>query len=153
MNKLTYEYTEYLLGLALDQMNVDGFEPELIVGISRGGLLPAVTLSHYLNVPMLPLRFSTRDWVQQDSDTSIIEAVKSGSKVLIVDDIVDSGTTLSGLTAHLNEMAGEDLPWGYTIKLLTLQQRHDAKGSADYVGEILKDGEWQEYPWEGWKHD
>ena len=45
------------LGRAL---TVDGFKPELIIGVARGGLVPAVMLSHYLDVPMQSLHWSTR---------------------------------------------------------------------------------------------
>ena len=42
-------------------MNHDGFRPDYIVGLTRGGLVPAVMLSHYLNVPMHSLGVSLRD--------------------------------------------------------------------------------------------
>ena len=38
-----------------------GYKPGIIVGLSRGGLLPAVMLSHILDVGMIPFSLSLRD--------------------------------------------------------------------------------------------
>ena len=45
----------------LRKMNQDGWRPDYIVGLTRGGLIPAVMLSHYLEVPMHTLKVSLRD--------------------------------------------------------------------------------------------
>jgi hypoxanthine phosphoribosyltransferase len=42
-------------------MNADGWRPDYIVGLTRGGLVPATMLSHYLDVPMHALKVSLRD--------------------------------------------------------------------------------------------
>ena len=39
----------------------DGWRPDMVVGITRGGALPAVMISHYFNIPMHPLKISLRD--------------------------------------------------------------------------------------------
>ena len=38
------------------------WEPELIVSINRGGLVPGVYLSHSLNIPHYPIHYQTRDF-------------------------------------------------------------------------------------------
>ena len=38
-----------------------GYKPGIIVGLSRGGLVPAVMLSHILDVGMIPFSLSLRD--------------------------------------------------------------------------------------------
>lgn len=43
------------------QINSSRYKPDYIVGITRGGLIPAVMLSHYLQVPMHTLNVSLRD--------------------------------------------------------------------------------------------
>jgi hypoxanthine phosphoribosyltransferase len=76
-------------------MNHDGFRPDYIVGLTRGGLVPAVMLSHYLDVPMHSLGVSLRDgdgtgpesncWMAEDAYgyTSLDE--QEPTKILIVD--------------------------------------------------------------------
>ena len=54
---------------------------KLIIGITRGGLIPAVHLSHYLGIPM---------------DVKIpSDLVSNWKEILVVDDIVDTGQTLN----------------------------------------------------------
>lgn len=53
--------------------------PQYITGLPRGGLIPAVMLSHKLNIPFI---------------SSIDVYGSQKSHVLIVDDIADSGETL-----------------------------------------------------------
>ena len=58
---LTYKDIESLSNEILRQMNKDGWMPDYVVGLTRGGLLPAVLISHYLDVPMETLKVSLRD--------------------------------------------------------------------------------------------
>ena len=76
--------------------------PDLIVGVARGGLVPAVMFSHELNKPMEVLYWSTRDFLKQKVDL-FIELAKTNTKVLIVDDLVDSGKTLVQIKEAIKE--------------------------------------------------
>lgn len=49
------------------------WRPNYIVGINRGGLVPAVMLSHYLNIPMKTLMVSLRDGGERVSDCGMAE--------------------------------------------------------------------------------
>ena len=97
------------------QMHLYKFRPDYVVGITRGGLLPAVMISHYLKVPMHTLDISLRDNVQGGPESNLwmpcdafgvvdldkIPDFKSRfdpskrKKILIVEDINDSGSTLN----------------------------------------------------------
>lgn len=69
---------------------------DLIVGLTRGGCIPAVVLSHKLNIPATMLNFSTRDNVTTDLDLyKYFENLSEHyHRILIVDDLVDSGKTI-----------------------------------------------------------
>ena len=45
----------------LRAMHKDKFVPDVIIGLSRGGLQPAVMLSNYFDVPMIPVSLALRD--------------------------------------------------------------------------------------------
>jgi len=81
-------------------------KPEFIVGLSRGGLIPATILSHKTDIPLFPVKYSSKsgngDNKNHDNDLPMlpIEYVSGGHDgiqyptLLVVDDISDSGKTL-----------------------------------------------------------
>ena len=72
--------------------------PSYIVGIGRGGLVPAVYLSHATGLPMLSC-----DWSSKVADFAgdvvvrLAAHTKAGERLLFVDDINDSGLTIGAL--------------------------------------------------------
>ena len=111
MARLAYMNFKKLLTHTHDicrQVNLDEWRPDYIVGIVRGGMLPAKLISHYYNLPMYTLDIRLR----QDSGTGpesnermardaygysrtdhAAGIFSSAKNILIVDDINDSGAT------------------------------------------------------------
>ena len=56
MEKLFYSWDEQLKDTneICELIEKDDFVPDVIVGISRGGLIPGVMISHKLNIPFKP---------------------------------------------------------------------------------------------------
>jgi hypoxanthine phosphoribosyltransferase len=78
-----------------------GFQPEIILGIARGGLLPAAAMAYALdvkNVFMISVEFYTGIDERLDFPVMLpplLNAVDiKGARVLIVDDVADTGGTL-----------------------------------------------------------
>lgn len=74
------------------------FDPEIIIGVARGGLYPGTLLSHMLGKEFYPIRITRRfnDAVTYDQPRWLVkppEIVKD-KRVLLVDEISDSGETL-----------------------------------------------------------
>jgi hypothetical protein len=69
----------------LRQLTRDNWRPDYVVGLTRGGLVPANLISQYLDVPMETLKVSLRD------DSSQPESIKSKSveeiAQLLLDDL------------------------------------------------------------------
>lgn len=86
-----------------DWVKAVNFNPDFIVGITRGGAIPAIIASHHLNVPVKFLEWSTRDANKQDLATLAIYAqdIHKNAKVIFVDDIIDSGKTIAGIKREL----------------------------------------------------
>lgn len=127
MNKLIISQSELngLVNKICRDILVSDWRPDYIVGITRGGLVPAVMISQYLNVSMHTLNVSLRDasegesnlWMAEDAlgpnsrerfienpvdVAGILEAasdlLEQGStykNILIVDDINDTGSTFN----------------------------------------------------------
>ena len=73
-----------------------GYEIDLIVALTRGGLIPGVALSHALDKPMMTMQWNSKgDNKFESSLKAIIK--KKKQNILIVDDICDRGTTLTSL--------------------------------------------------------
>jgi hypothetical protein len=107
-NKIIYTNTQLRGDLQeiLRQMTLDAFMPDIIVGIARGGLVPATMLSHYLGKPLEVINYSLRDRkVSQASEINDVALkIKAKKKVLLVDDICDGGDTLRNVVDQLDEI-------------------------------------------------
>lgn len=69
-----------------------------IVGIQRGGLPLAVKLSNMMSIPMEVLNYQTRDGVSDIKGAlEFIKTLGNLNEVLFVDDICDTGRTISEL--------------------------------------------------------
>ena len=64
MKKVYYSWKDVqgaVLEIARQMSIVDCWKPDYIVGITRGGAIPAVLLSQYTGIPMKSLDVSLRD--------------------------------------------------------------------------------------------
>ena len=124
----------------LRAMHKDKFVPDVVIGLSRGGLQPAVMLSNYFDVPMIPVSLALRDHQVEKVDFEL----DPNKKYLVIDDINDSGATLNSLAQYMNE---------HTWRSAVLINNLPSPFEPDYQGiEINKDEEdvWVVYPWEEW---
>lgn len=90
---LQYNYDQYMDNLRTLLFKVKQSEEKYthIVGIVRGGCIPGVHISNILDIPFTPLIWShTRN--EKDSNHAILK--NTNNKCLIVDDILDAGSTL-----------------------------------------------------------
>ena len=101
---------------------------DYIVGIPRGGLILAVTLSHKLD-----LKHMTVDHLEKLEDLNFLNYDRK--KILIVDDISDSGQTLKYYKKA-----------GYTTA--TLDVRSTTITKPDYYVNWIDNADWIVYPWE-----
>lgn len=81
----------YAIARLIFTMEDNHYKPHTIVGISRGGLIPAVLLSHLLDVPHV------ETYNMQLRDGKYVRGVipnYNDSGYLVVDDLWDSGATM-----------------------------------------------------------
>lgn len=168
MKKVFYNWQQ-VQGACLDivrQMQQDEWKPDYIVGITRGGAIPAVLISQFLDVPMNALKVSLRDevggtesncWMAEDAygyNGNIGEQVCKN--ILVVDDINDSGATIAWIkqdwqASCLPNDARWNHVWGQNVRFATLTNNLASKEEVDYaVWEVNKSEEdcWLVYPWE-----
>ena len=140
--KFTPELTANAVRTIASTIKQEEWRPEVIVGLTRGGLVPAVMLSHALNIRMMPLHWATRDFVGYDS----LEILRPFRNVLIVDDICDTGRSINTLLYSLNIVAPLT-----KVRTAMLVLKHTQSYRPNYhwfnVYEADKDA-WVEFYWE-----
>lgn len=140
----TWEYIHRLtLNLADDVMKED-YKIDYIVAVSRGGLIPGVLMSHYMNIPLKPLPWSTRDHLEQLHDLTVAEDIKEGKNILLVDDINDSGKTFIEI---LNDWEYNHLSAGRVIPV-SVFQRATTELPSDHYAKLITCQDWVVFPWE-----
>jgi len=105
-----------------------------ILALGRGGFVPGVQLSHQLDIPLVPLMWQTRDGNARQPFTST-------TRTLIVDDINDSGQTLSDVTSACQ------FPHGHLTAVLINKTSSSFK-DVDFYAEVGDDNVWYQFPWE-----
>ena len=108
-----WENIEDMVSDIVQQIAVDGdnFKPDYVVGLTRGGLIPATMLSHYYQVPMHTLEIKLRDHsVKPESNKWMAQDAVNGKNILIVDDINDTGDTLNWLKNDWNKQGEINWP-------------------------------------------
>jgi hypoxanthine phosphoribosyltransferase len=162
-------------------MAKEDWRPDYVVGITRGGLIPAVMISQYLEVPMHTLNISFRDadlgpesnlWMAEDAfgyvnwegelpapSDRVTTDPALRKKILIVDDINDTGRTLNYIKQDWpsgclpNDPAWGNI-WHNTVRFATIVDNSASEfKDVDYAGLIINKHEepsWVVFPWEQW---
>ena len=145
----------------LRQLQRDAWRPDYVVGLARGGLVPANLISQYLEIPMECLKVSLRDdTTQPESNLWMAEDAFEGKRILIVDDINDSGATLNWIKQDWPSGCLPNHPdwnnvWGKNVRVATLVDNEASKSEliVSYSAIDLNKAEencWIVFPWEDW---
>ena len=162
MKKLynTWQDVEGQVQEILRQIQLSTWQPDYVVGITRGGLVPANLISQYLDCPMETLKVSLRDGGEPESNLWMAEDAYNGKKILIVDDINDSGATLNWIKQDWQESCLPEADrwfkaWGNNVRVATLVDNESSKSelnvsySAVTLNKAAEDV-WVVFPWETW---
>lgn len=131
----------------------DGWVPDFIVGIGRGGLVPGAYLSHRTGIAMLSVDYSSR--VAGFADDLLVKLAgmsAGGTRILFVDDINDSGTTLADLRRSILDhgaVAGNQ-------RFAVLINNRRSRATVEYWSREIDravDKDWFVFPWEAMAPD
>ncbi|WP_336959617.1 phosphoribosyltransferase [Sphingobium aquiterrae] len=127
---------------------VDHWTPDYLIGVGRGGLVPAAYLSHASGVTLLSVDYSSKEFSFADALLHKLAAkTVAGQKLLIVDDINDSGKTITELRQVLAREGGV----ADHVRVAVLMNNIRSHAVADYwAREIDRDTDkrWFVFPWE-----
>jgi len=142
MTKKAYYTWSQVEGMTQDilrQIRDEKFDA--VVGLTRGGLTPAVLVSQYLDIPMHTLKVSLRDHAEQES-LKVLDKL-SGQRVLVIDDINDTGATINYIKEH----------WIGNLTYAVLINNEASDADVDYSSiniNKMEDDVWIVFPWEDW---
>jgi len=147
MKKLWYDWKEMRrdVNSLCRQIVLDKFDPNVIVGLSRGGLTPGVMMSHWMKKPFKPVKASLRDFPEWEDYLPR----KTDERVLIVDDICDSGETFERISEYISKRKKNAID----VRFATLWWNNECNFEPHYyVQEIAKDSTntWINFCWESW---
>jgi len=149
MNKLWYNWREMRrdVNTLCREISLDKFDPNVIVGLSRGGLTPGVMMSHWMNKPFKPIKTALRDFPEWEDYLPR----KTDERVLILDDVCDSGVTFTKIREYIQKNALKEI--NCDVRFAVLWWNNEIEFEPDYyVNEIAKNSTntWIHFPWESW---
>jgi hypoxanthine phosphoribosyltransferase len=135
---------DMLLDLA-ERIHKDRFKPDVIVGVSRGGWPPARVLSDLLETPNLAnaraeFYIGVAETKGEPTLTQPVSASVSGKRVLIVDEVADTGKSLQLVKEHIIQQGARE------ARIVTVYYKPWSTIKPDYYAK--ETSRWIVFPWE-----
>ena len=124
------------------------WQPTCLIGVGRGGLVPAVYLSHASGLPTLSCDLSSQ--VKDFADDVLVRLAArthAGERLLFIDDINDSGRTIGLLRVRLTQAGAVE----GAVRFATLLDNTASAQRVDYRARTLDrtvTKDWFVFPWE-----
>jgi hypothetical protein len=148
--RLSWEEVEDLLWKIFLDMKAQGYDPDVLIGVARGGLAPARILMDYLQKKYI-CTFQMGHW---DGDTSLSEKPRiifplpdvdlTSKRVLVVDDVSDEGGTMEEVVSYLSPRVKD-------IRTAVLVRKADSRLRSDFCPKTMDEWMWVMFPWS--KHE
>ncbi|MCC6829204.1 MAG: phosphoribosyltransferase domain-containing protein [Novosphingobium sp.] len=125
-----------------------GWRPDFIVGIGRGGLVPGAFLSHRTGIALLSVDHSSK--VYDFAEALLVHlagCTTRGERYLFVDDINDSGKTI----AHMRDTLRQNGGTADNVRFAVLIDNASSCETVDYAAWTIDrrvDKDWFVFPWE-----
>ncbi len=143
-DKLYYSYTDCINDCKLLLVDIKKYKPDAIIAIARGGMILAHLISEAINLRDIYTinAVSYYDDIKfQKVKISNIPNLSKKNNILIVDDIVDSGETMS----EVIKIFKQEYP-NINIKCLSIFYKDTAVIKPDF--KVRKTDQWIEFFWE-----
>lgn len=143
-----FTHDEMVAGIHAIAEAAEPWTPTLLVGIGRGGLTPAVFLSHRMGLPLVSIDHSTKIAQFGEELVAVLaRRTRDGDRLLFVEDINDSGRTIGEIR---NALAAEGAI-ANRIRFAVLLDNVRSSQRVDYRSRQIDrsvDKDWFVFPWE-----
>tara|TARA_R100001082_G_scaffold110544_1_gene90765 strand:- start:340 stop:783 length:444 start_codon:yes stop_codon:yes gene_type:complete len=142
---ITFEEINFLARTIASRIEDEGITH--VVGLARGGLVPATIISYKLDLPLLACGVSSYEGTKKTENFRLHQPLNLAqfqavnAHVLVVDDICDTGDTMKWITQKL---ALADIK--YQTACILTKEKH-TKWLKHY-GSVVPDDKWIVFPWE-----
>lgn len=143
-------HRQFADGIALlaAQLAADDWKPDYLIGVGRGGLVPGAYLSHASGHALLSVDLSAQEFGFSGALLErLAEKTRAGERLLIVDDINDSGSTITFLRDAIGKAGGI----GDHVRVAVFLHNVRSTAVSDYAAETIDratDKRWFIFPWE-----
>ncbi len=123
-----------------------GFNPDVVVAVARGGWVPARLICDHLDIKEL-YSVKTEHWGVAASTTCEARITQPlnvdlrGKKVLVVDDVADTGDTVRIVVEHVMSFSPKEL------KVAVIDYKKTSSLIPDFYASFMEDWRWIVYPW------
>ncbi|MBB5686590.1 phosphoribosyltransferase [Sphingobium boeckii] len=134
-------------------VKADGWAPDFLIGIGRGGLVPGAYLSHATGINLLSVDHSAK--IYGFGDRLLAELARQsgeGKRLLVVDDINDSGKTIRYLREAMDGAGGVS----ENVRFAVLLNNIRSPAKVDYCSRTIDrhtSKDWFVFPWEAMAAD
>lgn len=148
--KVFYSYNS-IHNIIINKMNeLIKFNPDIIIAIGGGGLIPARIVRSYLNKPIIVVTLSSYDDEEMTDSVKTIQWINDNlkdKKILIVDEIDDTRRTLEFCISKLRKFNNADNIGVFVVHNKLKEKSVDIKNINYFSGEDIED-KWVVYPWD-----
>lgn len=141
---LSWDDVQRLTETVAGKITASGYKPDIVVAVSRGGFDPARILCDQLAIRRLvSVQVEAYDGMVKRPEPVVILPVNAdlgGKRVLMADDVSDSGASLLVAREHLVERGASE------VRIATLHIKPWSRFVPDYYAESVD--AWVVYPWE-----
>ncbi|MEM0475591.1 MAG: phosphoribosyltransferase family protein [Candidatus Norongarragalinales archaeon] len=147
VRRVSFSEVVRLTRAVVRKMKAEGFKPDVIVGVGRGGWTPSVIVSNLLRNPRL---YSVKCEYYDENDeptkrpriSQTVGLRVKGKRVLVVDEVADSGESLRAIARHFRTLGASELSF------VVLHWKYCARFTPEYWGARTPAGVWLRYPWD-----